>query len=61
MPFLFVLAATGLVLVVTTGAVLDRTNVRRSRRVLIFAGIFLLPVLLLFLLLFLLGPFKWPC
>lgn len=61
MPFLFYMTATGLVVVVTTGAILDRTNVRRSRRVLIFAGIFLLPFLLLFLLLLLLGPFKWPC
>ena len=59
--FLFFCAST-LAVVVTTGALLDRKKVRRSRRVLVWLGLFLiLPFFLLSLLLLLLGPFKWPC
>jgi hypothetical protein len=63
MPALAFLFAGGLAVVVTTGALLDKLNVRRSRRTLAWAGVslLLLPFLLLFLLLLLFGPFKWPC
>ena len=65
MPALALFLAGGLAVVVMTGAVLDKLNVRRSRRVLVWWGLFLLPPSLLFLLLIFLrlafGPFKWPC
>jgi len=65
MPALALFLAVGLAVVVTTGALLDKFNVRRRRRVLVWLGLFLSPPSLLFLLLILLrllfGPFKWPC
>ena len=67
MPALALFVAGGLAVVVTTGALLDKLNVRRSRRVLVWSGLFLLPVflvglLVLFVLLMLMpGSFKWPC
>jgi hypothetical protein len=61
MPALFYLSAACLAVVVTTGAVLDKMNVRPSWRVNVWVGLVLLPFLLLFLFLLLLGPFKWPC
>ena len=63
MPALALFLAAGLAVVVTTGAVLDKLNARRSRRALVWAGLslLLLPFILLFLLMLLLGPFKWPC
>ena len=65
MPVIFYFFAGCLAVVVTVGAVLDRKKVRRSRRVLVWAGLFLLLpfsiLVLLVLLLLLMGPFKWPC
>jgi hypothetical protein len=57
--------AAALAVVVTTGAVLDKKKVRRSRRVLVWAGLVaLLPfafIALLLLTLLLLNSGKWPC
>lgn len=68
MPFLFYVVAAGLTVVVTTGAVLDGLNAQRSTRVKVWTGLFLLPfgllallIFLIFFLLFLFGPGKWPC
>ena len=68
MPALTLLLAAGLAVVVTTGAVLDKLNARRSRRALVWSSLLLLPLLLfglliifLILMLMLGGPFKWPC
>jgi hypothetical protein len=68
MPALALFLAGGLAVVVTAGTVLDKLNARRSRRVLVWSALFLLPFLLfgllvVFVLLMLMlgGPFKWPC
>jgi hypothetical protein len=65
MPALAIFLAGGLAVVVATGALLDKFNVSRRRRVLVWWGLFLSPPFLLFFLLvlfrLLFGPFKWPC
>jgi hypothetical protein len=63
MPALAFLFAGGLAVVVTTGALLDKLNVRRSWRVFVWSGFFLFALLIAFVLFMLAldGPFKWPC
>ena len=60
MPELVVFAAFVLGVIVTTGALLDRRKVRRSRRVLVWVGLFLLlPCVALAFLMYLLFRDGW--
>ena len=60
MPALFYFCISALAVVVTTGALLDKKRVRRSRRVLVWVGLVLmLPFAVLALILYMLFRNGW--